>query len=178
MKRYRVKLLDRAMREYAVARTWWRTYRQGAPNALRDELYAARELLSRNTELIDERWPSVPIDLRSTPRTLRGSSVPATLGRGHTHAVRYAPDARRWSWLGRLPRRGEIEQRFRFGWSDLDEQSAGVLVLINRAHWSDRDEIARAQTARFTATHSERERTSSRSSIVCLPRSRARPKSP
>ena len=47
MKRYRVKLLDRAKREYAVARTWWRTYRQ-APNALRDELYAARDLVSRN----------------------------------------------------------------------------------------------------------------------------------
>ena len=25
--RYHVKLLDRAMREYAVANTWWRTYR-------------------------------------------------------------------------------------------------------------------------------------------------------
>lgn len=50
MKRYRVKLLDRARREYTVARTWWRTYRQGAPNALRDELRAAGELLARNPE--------------------------------------------------------------------------------------------------------------------------------
>lgn len=50
MNRYRVKMRDRAKRQYAVARTWWRTYRQGAPNALRDELHAARELLSRHPE--------------------------------------------------------------------------------------------------------------------------------
>lgn len=44
------------MRQYAVARAWWRTYRQGAPNALRDELRAARELLARHPEAgrIDE----------------------------------------------------------------------------------------------------------------------------
>lgn len=44
------------MRQYAVARAWWRTYRQGAPDALRDELRAARELLSRHPEAgrIDE----------------------------------------------------------------------------------------------------------------------------
>lgn len=56
MKRYSVKLLGRAKREFAAARTWWRTYRQGAPNALRDELRAARELLAGSPEVgrIDE----------------------------------------------------------------------------------------------------------------------------
>ncbi len=51
MKRYRVKLLERAKREYAVALTWWRTYRTGSPNALRDELRAARVLLAGNPEI-------------------------------------------------------------------------------------------------------------------------------
>jgi plasmid stabilization system protein ParE len=56
VKRYRVKLLGRAKRELAAARTWWLTYRHGAPNALRDELRVARELLARNPEVgrIDE----------------------------------------------------------------------------------------------------------------------------
>lgn len=56
MKRYNVKLRNRAKQQYAVASIWWRTYRQGATNTLRDELRAACELLSRNPEIgrIDE----------------------------------------------------------------------------------------------------------------------------
>lgn len=56
MKRYTVKLLGRAKREYAVANTWWRANRLAAPNALRDELRAARVLLSTTPEAgrIDE----------------------------------------------------------------------------------------------------------------------------
>ncbi len=50
MKRYRVKILGRAKRQIAAARTWWRTHRYGAPTAFRDELLAARELLSRHPE--------------------------------------------------------------------------------------------------------------------------------
>jgi hypothetical protein len=41
VKRYTVKLRDRAKQQYAVASTWWRTYRQGATNMLHDELRGA-----------------------------------------------------------------------------------------------------------------------------------------
>jgi plasmid stabilization system protein ParE len=56
VKRYSVKVLGRAKRQIAAARTWWRTYRHGAPDALRDELRAAHDLLARNPEVgrVDE----------------------------------------------------------------------------------------------------------------------------
>ena len=50
MKHYRVKILGRAKREYAVANAWWRTYRHASPALLRDEFRAACELLARNPE--------------------------------------------------------------------------------------------------------------------------------
>jgi plasmid stabilization system protein ParE len=50
VKRYAVKLRDRAVRQYAIAGAWWRTYRLAAPNALRDEIRAACSLLSMNPE--------------------------------------------------------------------------------------------------------------------------------
>lgn len=45
-KRYPVYLNPRAVRQFRGADAWWRTYRPGAPDALRDELRAARELLT------------------------------------------------------------------------------------------------------------------------------------
>ena len=50
MKHYRVMVLERAKREYAVANTWWRINRLAAPNMLRDEFRAAKELLARIPE--------------------------------------------------------------------------------------------------------------------------------
>lgn len=48
--RYRVHIQDRARREIAIDIAWWRINRPAAPNALREELGKARELLARNPE--------------------------------------------------------------------------------------------------------------------------------
>lgn len=48
--RYSIQILDRARRELATDIAWWRINRPAAPNAIREELTKARELLSRNPE--------------------------------------------------------------------------------------------------------------------------------
>lgn len=50
MKRYEVRMLGRARREYAAAAAWWRLNRRAAPNMLRNELLAARKLLAKFPE--------------------------------------------------------------------------------------------------------------------------------
>jgi plasmid stabilization system protein ParE len=61
VKRYQVKLLQRAKREYTIANTWWRTNRQAAPNLLRDELRAVRDLLAVTPEAgrVDNRGADI-----------------------------------------------------------------------------------------------------------------------
>lgn len=50
MKRYEIRILARARREYAAAAAWWRLNRRAAPNMLRNELLAARKLLAKFPE--------------------------------------------------------------------------------------------------------------------------------
>jgi plasmid stabilization system protein ParE len=44
--RYRIYVLARARRDYAAALAWWRLNRLAAPRMLRDEMRAAKKLLS------------------------------------------------------------------------------------------------------------------------------------
>jgi len=48
--RYRIQILDRARREFAIDIAWWRVNRPAAPHAIREELAKARDLLARNPE--------------------------------------------------------------------------------------------------------------------------------
>jgi len=50
VKRYQVRMLARARREYAAATAWWRLNRRAAPNMLRSEMLAARKLLAKFPE--------------------------------------------------------------------------------------------------------------------------------
>jgi plasmid stabilization system protein ParE len=44
--RFRVRLHSRAKRHLAIARAWWRVNRPSAPDAIDEEMQAARKLLS------------------------------------------------------------------------------------------------------------------------------------
>ena len=50
MKRYEVRMLARARREYAAAAAWWRLNRRAAPNMLSNEMLAAKKLLAKFPE--------------------------------------------------------------------------------------------------------------------------------
>jgi hypothetical protein len=47
---HELQVLGRARREYAAALAWWRLYRPAAPHLLRDEMRAAKKLLSEFPE--------------------------------------------------------------------------------------------------------------------------------
>jgi plasmid stabilization system protein ParE len=48
--RYEIRVHARARREYAAALAWWRLNRLAAPHMLRDEMRAAKKLLSEFPE--------------------------------------------------------------------------------------------------------------------------------